>query len=339
MKLFPGATISAVIVVEDAAPEGFFLSLLDILHGHFGSLEIVVVANGVDAATLGALKEVVAKLPDTTAHLLLNRVEPEAARLFGLDNALSDWVLMIDPAEDQLKHVSAMIQRSAEGYDGVIVDSGWKPRRDLYNFLANRFIRVSRSMTGVAVERSFAPLRLMNRALALRIVNDPYGELLVRASDVAGGFRIARIKGDYAATALEGRKRVGGGFRKGLSALARSSVLPLRIVSIGSFAVGLLSVLYTGYVVLIYLFKPDVMPGWTTISLQISGLMVLVSVMFWMIAEYIVAIRAALPPRRRIAVARELRSERTLSSGLINVVDEEGRAFRLGRNAPSSDAA
>jgi hypothetical protein len=51
--------------------------------------------------------------------------------------------------------------------------------------------------------------------------------------------------------------------------------------------------------------------------------------MFLMIAEYLIMIRAAMPPRRRVAVARELRSEKTARRRMLNVVDHEGRQIGL----------
>src|SRR5438876_1214374 len=95
-KPFPQATLSAVMVLREEVPEGFFLDLIDRIDSAFASFELVIVANGVDRTTAQSLKTLLGRIPDATAHLLLNRVEPEAARLFGMDNALSDWVLLID---------------------------------------------------------------------------------------------------------------------------------------------------------------------------------------------------------------------------------------------------
>ena len=66
-----------------------------------------------------------------------------------------------------------------------------------------------------------------------------------------------------------------------------AAVAALRVVSLlglgGSFA----SLVYSLYVVGIYLTKQDVMPGWTTLSLQASGLFLLVFVMLSMIGEHL----------------------------------------------------
>jgi hypothetical protein len=75
--------------------------------------------------------------------------------------------------------------------------------------------------------------------------------------------------------------------RLGLSLIVQNSTRPLRLVSVISLLGSLLIFLYVCYVTLVYLIKRDVMPGWTTLSLQISGLLLLVFMMLSLIGEYL----------------------------------------------------
>src|SRR3990170_8055257 len=111
---------------------------------------------------------------------------------------------------------------------------------------------------------------------------------------------------------------------KAVGLLVSIGSVPVRVVSIFSLATSILSVLYAVYVVTIYMLKPGVAAGWTTLSLQISGMMFLFSVMLALLSEYIVQIYAATVVRRRRQMVRELRSERTARAGLLNVTDESG---------------
>jgi hypothetical protein len=65
------------------------------------------------------------------------------------------------------------------------------------------------------------------------------------------------------------------------------SVAPLRLVSFLGLTGSFLSLIYSLYVVGVYLLKQDVMPGWTTMSLQVSGLFFLVFIMLTMIGEHL----------------------------------------------------
>jgi len=72
-----------------------------------------------------------------------------------------------------------------------------------------------------------------------------------------------------------------------MSFLVHNSIVPLRIAgALGLFGSGL-SFLYCLYVLGIYLFKSDVMPGWTTISLAVSGLFTMLFLILALLGEYV----------------------------------------------------
>jgi polyisoprenyl-phosphate glycosyltransferase len=117
---------------------------------------------------------------------------------------------------------------------------------------------------------------------------------------------------------------------KAVRLLLTSSSAPLRLSSYLGFGGGIMSVVYAIYVVLIYLFKTDVEPGWTTLSLQLAGMMFLFSTQFLFLSEYLVQILSTSPAiGRRQLVARELRGTISRRSGRLNVVGKEGQ-FYLG---------
>jgi membrane protein implicated in regulation of membrane protease activity len=170
--------------------------------------------------------------------------------------------------------------------------------------------------------------RLYSRAAARYISNHPSGEMLLRSDAAIGGFPADRIllPADAVPPTTRLTRSVIG---RGLRSLVASSSAPLRLATAVAILTGLLSLLYSLYVVIVYFVVSDVAAGWTTLSLQTAGMMFLLSVMLAILSEYVIAIYHSLAPRRRHVVARELRSQRHRHSGRINVVDAEG-AFHLG---------
>jgi polyisoprenyl-phosphate glycosyltransferase len=323
------ATLSVVIATErNEVPSVQVLeSLLRATVAHFSMVELVIVANGVDAPAMALLEQLIAQLPDVTVHVLIQHVERDAAVLFGVDNALGDWVLVVDAEADQVREIPAMVGLAHDNIDGILVGPRPVdiPRRMLYDLGANLLVKTCRNLTSIPFERSNARIRMMNRALCMRILGDVHSGLLLRWLPSETAFRVEHRTGAYALpedTAGSGTlmQSVGRAF----GVLTRSSGIPLRVLSLVSAALALLSFLNPFYVFAIYLFKPDVMPGWATISLQLSALTLVVSLMFLMIAEYLILIRSAMPPRRRVAVARELRSTKTATRSMLNVVDHQG---------------
>jgi hypothetical protein len=154
--------------------------------------------------------------------------------------------------------------------------------------------------------------------------------VLVRARALGQGFPAVTIP--IGASPLVARR--GMPFRmavaKSFRLLLTGSALPLRVSSYLGFIGGIASVAYATYVVAIYLFKTNVEPGWTTLSLQSAGMMFIFSLQFLFLSEYLVQILSTSPPaNRRQLVARELRSAVSRRSGRLNVVDGEGK-FQLG---------
>jgi dolichol-phosphate mannosyltransferase len=66
-----------------------------------------------------------------------------------------------------------------------------------------------------------------------------------------------------------------------------SSIRPLRFVSALGLAASALNLLYVVYVVVTYLFKAHVQEGWTTTSLQLSGMFFLLFSILTVLSEYV----------------------------------------------------
>jgi hypothetical protein len=187
-----------------------------------------------------------------------------------------------------------------------------------------------RRMTGVEIERSPSGLRVLSRAAALFVASRPNGELLLRSHDIGSGFPATEIAVSCASTLVRHAWTGARDWSRGLSLLLGVSTVPLRVAAYIAMFGGAVSVLYAVYVLAIFLFKPNVAAGWTTISLQLAALMFIFSLLFLFLTEYIIQIHAANPPRsRRQMVLRELRSPRSRRGLRLNVIDTEGR-FQLG---------
>src|ERR1700688_1660972 len=150
------ATLSVVIATErNQVPSIPVLdSLLGATVGHFSVVELVIVANGVDLPAMASLEQLIAELPDVTVHALVQHVERDAAVLFGVDNALGDWVLVIDAAADQVREIPAIVGLTRDNIDGILVGPRPVdiPRRILYDLGANLLVKICRNLAGIPFE-------------------------------------------------------------------------------------------------------------------------------------------------------------------------------------------
>ena len=262
-------------------------------------------------------------------YLRLTRpTDDETAVLAGLDAAIGDYVVTLNPDFDPPAEIPAMVDSCRAGNDLVLgVDR--HPTRP-----------------GFAVPRT----RSLFRAVAGRLVRSrprDRHERVPRAQP-AGGER-AR-EGPAPQAALRHRRRRRGPdhraapVRPHLAPRAAADAQPVPVAAAGSVsarsqlaraariasALGLLgsalSLTYSLYVVAVYVLKEDVMPGWTTLSLAISGLFGLAFLMLALMGEYLGRLLEESSARPLYHLRDEVSSAVMLAETRRNVLDRSDAA-------------
>jgi hypothetical protein len=85
--------------------------------------------------------------------------------------------------------------------------------------------------------------------------------------------------------------------RLAIDIIVSNTTRPLRLVSYIGLAMSVLFLLYMAYIVLIYLFKPDVAEGWVTLSAQSAVAFFFVFLLLTVFAEYLAALLGELKER------------------------------------------
>ena len=324
-------SVSAVLVVEDDIPEAAALIAWgDALAELFSDVQLIVVANGVTTPVALALEELTTRVPDLTVLFLADRIDHDGAHLIGLDTAIGDWVLLAEARIERLAILRDLLSRIADGYQAMIaVGKPTAGQGRVYTVMAAIFFRLYQAMTGRPVLHPAPVLRIYSRAAALFIAGSTDGGMLLRTDVIAGGFAVFVAR--YPDMMGDPPRSRGGltAISKGVRELLNATALPLRLTSAIALTSGLLSLCYSLYAVVVYLLLPDVLKGWTTLSLQISGMMFLFSMMFALMAEYVLGIYRGLAPRQRYVITREIRSPISRHAGRLNVIDASGE-FHLG---------
>jgi hypothetical protein len=330
------SSISAVIVVDDELPSAGALNRLnEILTSQFTDVETIFVVNG-SSALLLALKNMLSRMPDTTCLALGTRLDRDAAGLLGMENAVGDYILLIMPGLGTVAALSSALDQIRAGFDVVFTDpiSDGSRHISVFERIAYWFLSW---MTGTRLSPELIQLALLSREAALYVLSKPDAEIILKGRSLAPGFATKSLRAELSDVVPLARLSPPRRAAKALRLLVSIGSTPVRFVGVVAMSSSLLSLLYAGYVVTVYLFKPDVEKGWTTLSLQVSGMMFLFSVMFSLLSEYVVQIHGALMTRRRRLIVRELRSELTRRSDRLNVVDETGQ-YRLGATTTPSGA-
>jgi glycosyltransferase involved in cell wall biosynthesis len=259
------------------------------LDEHYTNFELVLVDNGSRDETPRIVRDMLRSRKCVRYLRLSRRLKAETAVMAGLDAAIGDYVVTLHPEFDPAGEIPAMVEKCRSGAELVIGTAPFpRPPSAVYRALRWGFYRFAHSALGLDPVRVSTVYRCLSRAAVNALTR-------VRQRKRFFGQLAAEIGLSTATHRYEFVSRSGKVPRVNLRRAARTaasmavnhSVAPMRLVSLLGLTGSFLSLVYSLYVVGVFFFKQDVMPGWTTLSLQVSGLFFLVFVMLTMIGEHL----------------------------------------------------
>lgn len=283
--------VSVVAVLRSYARflPAFVDEIVSVLEAHYTNFELVLVDNGSRDTTPAVVRELLRRFKCVRYLRLSRRMKPETAVMAGLDAAIGDYVVTLHPEFDPPAELPAMVEKCRAGADVVRGSAPFPvPPGPLYRVLRWSFARAARWLFKLEPASGGTGYRAFSRAAvnALTRVRQRRRFFDLIASDIG----LTTASHEYRFVSRSGkapRANLRRSVRHAASMALNHSLAPLRLVSLLGLTGSLLSLGYSLYVVGIYFFKQDVMPGWTTLSLQVSGLFFLVFVMLTLIGEHL----------------------------------------------------
>jgi len=283
--------LSVVLVVRNQSSDlgrslgDISASLSELVCDH----ELIIVDNASEDDSVSVLKKLTTEvgLANLQVFALTKEVDSDTASWVGLENALGDFVVAIDPSQDSMDFLPNMLERALEEADVVFAYNRDKPRQGLaYRACYSIFNKIYQVFNGIHLANEAPSYRVLSKRVVNFILQHPAPSLTYRHLPATGGF--TKVNLVYSATTKPARpKRLGESIDRGMRLLVSTTRGPMRLVTTLSLFGAGANLLYSGYVIAVALFKPDVAPGWTTLSLQLSGMFFLISLVLWMLGEYI----------------------------------------------------
>lgn len=328
--------LSVILVVQEAEATlaGTLARLSALLAGLVSDYEIIVVDNGSADRTVEVLQQAVGEHPNIQVYCLPTAGDRDVALIAGLENAIGDYVVLLDPALDDPAILPAMLAAAMEGHDIVLARARGPvaERGALRRLLSGAYIRLFRCLSGLDLRQDAPRYRLMSRRVVNYVLQHEASFLVYQVVPVAAGFRKTVLEHEPLPASAGGRA---GSLRaevsRALAMLVSTSSAPMRLVSGLCLTAALLSLLYSVYVVANYLFNAQLAPGWTTLSLQLSGMFFLLSIALAVLSEYVIRILHSALRHPPYYIAREFRSASLTRELKLNVRHrEEERPASLG---------
>jgi hypothetical protein len=315
--------LSVVVVVRNRSGElSDMLANVDKAVSSIASdYEVIVVDNASADDSVAVLKRLVVDdgLPNLQVYALTKEVDQDTGSWAGLENALGDFVAVVDPTTEDIGFLPAMLDRAVGGADVVFAANAQRPPQTLaYRVCSSAFNLLYRVFGGIDLEKDAPQYRILSRRAVNFLLQHNQPAVTYRHLPATAGFARAHLA--YSASPGTARKkRLRDGVDRGMRLLVSTTRAPMRLVTALSIFGAVSNLVYSAYVIAVTLLKEDVAPGWTTLSLQQSGMFLLISLVLLVLGEYILNMASLSNEGPLYHVGQEFTSARMVGREKLNV--------------------
>ena len=254
----------------------------------FTDYELIVVNDGSSDKTYDKVQELQGGIHNIQLYNLSGNNGKEIATVAGMDNAIGDFVVTVDPAQYSVEDVPELIFKAISGYDVVYGVRGKNDVRGIYPRLSALFYKILKRTTGLQLPENATDFRCYSRAAINYFTQLNNRHRLLRVFPAMQGFKYAEVFiSETDDTISSYPSKVLMGIRRAMGILLLASPHPMRFVTFMALMGGFLNLLYAVYIVIIAIVKEDVAEGWTSLSLQNAGMFFLICLILAMLAEYL----------------------------------------------------
>lgn len=241
----------------------------------------------------------------------------------GIESAIGDFVCTFNPRTDPVEALPEMILLCKQ-HGGIVHGLAENPqsRGIIRGFAGAAFRRYCRKHLGVEIKRGVSDLRVMSRQAVNALLQIREQSRYLRVLTLMLGYNHEFFS--YRMTNREEarhQKHLRAEISTAIDLLTANTRHPLRLITCIGMLGACLNLVYAAYVVVIYLTKPDVASGWTTTSLQLSGMFFLVCSILTVMSEYLGTILREVRGRPLYFIAEEATSsvllEDTVRSSIV----------------------
>ncbi len=284
------ALVSVVVICRNVSDvlEDCVAEICLLLESQYSNYEVLLVDDNSEDETVARAEKILSQHYCVRLIALSRQMGTEIATMAGLESAIGDFVVVMDPEFDPPDQIIRMIEMVRGGQDIVmgVIDTT-RDRGPLYQKLRGLYYAVAGRMIASKLIPGSTIFSALSRAAVNAITRIRHRKRLFSLVASETGYPLVTFP--YEQRDTSGGRRQRGLLRSvrfGVSTLIHNSNSPLRLVSIVGLVGSLMCTLYCVYVIVVNIFKDEVMEGWTTLSLQLNGLFFLAFLMLALVGEY-----------------------------------------------------
>jgi glycosyltransferase involved in cell wall biosynthesis len=323
MHFFP-IFLSIVVVVRDQAEtlEKMIISIQEQVNHKFSEVEIILVDNASTDNSVLLLKQLTLEngLPNLQIYALTKTVDTDTATWVGMENALGDFVVTLDPRVDDIAFLISMMKEAMSGSDVVFArNERIRNNSVLYRYAYNSFNSIFQYLNGIDLSKDAPQYRVLSKRVINYILQHPQPAVTYRHMPASGGFSRTNLHYSYHAINNHTTKNLRDDIDRGIRLLVSTTKAPMRLVTSLSLFGAIANLMYSVYVVIVGFLKVDVAAGWISLSLQQSGMFFLISLVLLILGEYILQMASLSNEGPMYYVGQEFTSARMLRREKLNI--------------------
>lgn len=307
-------SVVAVLDVGFRGVDGFVHALDEAVRPSFANYELILVDNGIVAAELTNMRSALTQLPCIRVLRLSRRFTLDNAVFAGLDAAIGDFVVVLNPTNDPAATIPDIVQLLRDGGVDIVQGLSTVPLRgSWFNKLTRRgFYWYNRRFLDIDIPNRATQLTGLTRRAVNTLTASTRSHRYLRHLIRHVGYRISEFQ--YLPTEGPARKRtVRSDYIEAVEMISSYSTHPLRVVTILGAVAAFFNLLYAVYVLVLSLVVGGVVEGWTTTSLQLSVMFFIIGIVLAIQSEYIGRILTESRHEPGYVVMEELESETLLA--------------------------
>ncbi len=322
----PNTVISIVVPLQQDCQllEKIVTGIDRVVGSSYRFFEIVLVDNGSSDETSQTVQALL-KTVRRVRYLRLSRSFGwDIAQSAGIESAIGDFVVTLDLRTDPVEVIPEMIDLCRKS-GGIVHGMAVNPTQRSFarEWFGGMFRTYCRKHLGVDIKRGVSDFRVMSRQAVNALLQVREQNRYLRVLTLTLGYHHEFFP--YTLQQREGGPRttpLAAEIGTGIDLLAANTRHPLRVVTAAGLLGAFLNLLYAVYIIAIYLLKPTVAEGWTTLSLQLSGMFFFVCLILAVLSEYVGTILGEVRSRPLYFISQEANSsvllEDTVQSSIVN---------------------
>lgn len=284
--------------------ENKFLSLTEelykFLESRFTNFEIVIIQFG-DKLNSDSLVEAIKNIKCSRLIVLNRYSDLEMAISVGLETSIGDYSIIMDIYFDPIYLLPDLLDKSISGCDVLIGVNNIKSTK-IYEFIRNKYISFVFKYLNILITPNATGFQILSRSAinAITSFNDSKRKLRFISDQI--GFESKIFYYEY----FGPQKSINSKINDAIEIVVRNSSLPLLITSRVSLFISVINFIYIFYIVLMYTFNENVVPGWTTTSLQNSIMFFFIFLVLAVLCEYLSKLMSETNTNNKYIILKEV---------------------------------